>query len=236
MFKSFVLYFICLFTLQANALHVVFDLDWTLFYISNSDSVQKNSVDVVQYQGTFYRLAPGTIEVIDMLFRQGHEISIFSGGEPQRNQFLTQQVLIQLHKKNSQFRFFKQLDFRHLTMKSNLLGLRFADRWGKDLLKIDSDLTQIILIDDIAKFSLPLQQSNLMHLNQTYNDHPYFTTQVSANDSEYDPPNQVEWYKERHKLYAVMDRILALNPHQSVQSQLPNIMKKEVCRFLFIHD
>ena len=126
------------------------------------------------------------------------------------------------------------LHFQHLTLKNNLPGLRFADRWAKDLTKIDDDISQIILVDDIAKFSMPGQQSNLMHLKQSYNDFPKYSSSTTVNDSEFDPPNYVEWYKERHKLYAVLDRLLSLDPNKSVQKQLPLMMQREVCRFLFM--
>lgn len=221
-------------SLQVQARHVVFDLDWTLFYVSNYQSFQSDQSDIFIYKGTYYRLAPGAVDILHSLSQVGFEISFFSGGDEPRNQFLLEQIQKLSFMKNKKIKFHKTLHFQHLTMKSNLPGLRFADRWAKDLKKIHSDLSQIILVDDIAKFSLPDQQSNLMHLNKTYNDFPIYTSRSSMNDTEFDPPNFIEWYKERHKLYAVLDRVLSLDPNKTVQEQLPNIMKKEICRFLFI--
>lgn len=235
--KLKIIIFLFFISFEAYSRHIVFDLDWTLFYISSQESFQIDQKDVFQYNGTYYRLAPGAIDLLNTLTELGFQISFFSGGDYQRNQYLIHQVRLLARNQNKNINIYKTLHFHHLTSKSDLPGLRFTQRWSKDLKKIHSDLSQIILVDDIAQFSMPEQQSNLMHLDRTYNDFPNYTSRASTNDPEFDPPNLIEWYKERNKLYAVLDRLLALDSKRSVQDQLPQLMKREVCRFIFLsHD
>ncbi len=66
---------------------MVFDLDWTLLNSTTEVMVQADSKDTFAFEGKWYRIAHGTAESIIKLHNQGIEISIFSGGTAERNDF-----------------------------------------------------------------------------------------------------------------------------------------------------
>ncbi|MNK97250.1 hypothetical protein D3C87_1175710 [compost metagenome] len=178
-----------------SSFDIVFDLDWTLFY-----PVDKNGdAETVQLPEGRFRMADGVVDILIRLHRQGHRISAFSGGAAKRNQALVELVTRKIHERGvTDFAFHKVLSFEDLTPRSGVgEDSRFADRWMKDLTKVNPDLSRVILVDDMVKFAPPGQEMNIYWLEKTYNFHAQFDPEQKQS---FDPPNEAAWRIERNKI------------------------------------
>lgn len=196
--------------------HIVFDLDWTLIYPTTPDKAELDPKDIIRFENHIYRITPHAVEILTRLQQEGYKISLFSGGSHERNEYVAQQLRAQAKKLGINLDFFKILSFNDLTLKTapNGAPLRFSDKYAKDLSKINPDTSQVLLVDDISKFSIGEQRNSLLHLFPTYNDSPLPPSQMarrqlktSAAEAGYEAPNDIEWHKERNKLLWVYDLI-----------------------------
>ncbi len=89
-------------------------------------------------------------------------------------------------------------------------GARFPERFKKDLLKLipDIDLSNAVLIDDVANFLIAGQEGNLLWLQQTFDDVPKFERLNQYEKLEYVPPTRRAWALERNKLSWALGVIL----------------------------
>lgn len=174
---------------------VVFDLDWTLFYPSKTGG-GKDSVRVGEDS---YRLADGVVQVIAQLHKDGHRVSLFSGGLEGRNRILAQFLLEKMKARGVEgFSFYKVLSAQDLRPRPGAASdARFAERFMKDLSLVNPDLKHVVLVDDMAKFSVLGQEKNMYFLGQTYT---FYENYDPAAKGPYDPPSEAEWHRERHKL------------------------------------
>lgn len=174
---------------------VVFDLDWTLFYIAKTPE----SSAAIQFGDDYYQVADHAVDVIVSLHKEGHRVSLFSGGAPDRNNFLADYLKSQIQAQGiTDFEFTKVLDLADLTPRPGVPATaKFAERYMKDLTKVNGDLSHVVLVDDMQGFSVPGQEKNLYWLGKTYSFYQTFKAQAV---SPYDPPNLEEWTRERNKI------------------------------------
>lgn len=235
--RSLLFYFFVIFSSTAGAqgpvFDLVFDLDWTLFYPT------KNRIDTetISLSEDHYRLADGVPEVLIHLHRQGHRISIFSGGIAGRNQALVDMILEKIRQKGiSDFSFYKILSRHDLTPRPGVSPqAKFADKWIKDLRKVNPDLRRVVHIDDSSKFTLSGQERNLYLLEKTYNFQSHFV--LNPVPDEFDPPTQDEWRKERRKIQIFADHFQQATGSFAGQDPLLELQglrqKRPLCQRVF---
>lgn len=200
---------------RSAPIHVVFDLDWTLLNSTTEVMAQADPHGVIEFQGKLYRLPHGTIESLIRLHRAGADISLFSGGEVERNNFAAQYIaaqvndgLIQLGVR-SVFKFAKVLSLPDLLVTSAQPEARFAEKFKKELSRF-FDVSKTLLVDDIKEFIVSGQEKNMVWLGPTYNDRPRFEL-VNLEDvaqKKYSAPDYSEWSRDRLKIVVATDNIL----------------------------
>jgi hypothetical protein len=195
---------------------VVYDLDWTLFY--PVDSVV-DSETISLPEGNF-RLADGSAEALLRQHRAGHRISIDSGGLKSRNEALAAFAVEKVRAQGgSDFSFYKILNFEDLTPREGApANAKFADRWIKDLRKVNPDLRRVIHVDDTPKFTHPGQEVNFYWLEKTYNFFPQFPSAHGAD--EFDPPSEMEWRQERQKIQTFLKHFEMMTAQKSATEPL----------------
>jgi hypothetical protein len=174
---------------------LAFDLDWTLFY-----PVEKNGdAHAVQLPEGSFRMADGVPQVLLNLHRQGHRISLFSGGTAERNNGLAKVLIQKIRERGgADFSFYKILNFDDLSPRPNeAQDARFADLWMKDISKVNPDIRYVLLVDDMAKFAVPGQEKNIYWLNKTFNFYAQYDPSAKG---EFDPPSEAAFRQERNKI------------------------------------
>lgn len=174
---------------------VVFDLDWTLFYPLKAAVTAQS----VQAGDEYYQPADQAVETLIQLHQDGHRVSLFSGGQKERNSALAQYLVAQIHARGVRdFSFYKVLNFDDLSVRPGAPeNARFRERYMKDLIKINSDLSRTILVEDMREFSVPGQEKNLYWLGKTYQ---YMSEFKGPSLDPYSPPTHEEWQRERNKI------------------------------------
>lgn len=205
-------------------LSVVFDLDWTLLNSTTEAMVQVDSTDTFSFDGKWYRIAHGTAESLKRLHDQGIEISLFSGGTSDRNDFAAKIIEEKIHQLGAKnFKFKHVLDLQDLVVASRDPKAKFTDRYKKELSRF-FDINRTLIVDDLVGFSVKGQEKNLVWLGKTYNDRPRFDLQnIEAESSKsYSAPNLQEWKRDRNKIPTAVTNILkAKNLMQQRSVTLP---------------
>lgn len=191
-------------------LNVVFDLDWTLLNSTTEAMVQADSKDTFAFEGKWYRIAHGTAESIIKLHQQGFEISIYSGGTADRNDFAAELIIKQIHALGvSDFKFKQVLDLSDLLVVSEDPNARFSDRYKKELSRF-FDITRTLIVDDMMTFAVKGQEKNMVWLGKTYLDRPRFDL-LSLEDpagKSYSAPNLEEWIRDYNKIKIAVENII----------------------------
>ncbi len=221
--RTMLLLFTLLFNVHAMAqeavMDIVFDLDWTLLYPLKDKPNSKFS-RVIEASDELYRIADGTEDILLRLHEMPNvRISFYSGGNTPRNI----EALKKIQLANGQNAFdiaYKILNVSDLAPISNDESLPFTQRFKKDLTRINSDISRVILVDDSKNFVLPEQYRHQLWLGKTYNYYESFNEVPGIKDN-YDPPNLKEWMRERNKLYSVYEAILEVY----VKKELPNAIE-----------
>lgn len=140
----------------SEPVHIVFDLDWTIFYsIDPNDPLQMDD-KVIQVQGKHYRATDYTEQMLGYLVRNHPDvkISFFSGGERDRNLQLLESLKIDETRTALDIatHVFHRED---LTIISLDKSMPFEMRNKKEIEKLipDFDPDQVILIDDKPGFA-----------------------------------------------------------------------------------
>jgi hydroxymethylpyrimidine pyrophosphatase-like HAD family hydrolase len=191
-------------------LGVVFDLDWTLLNSTTEAMVQADPAGTFSFEGKWYRIAYGTAQAIKKLHDQGIDISIFSGGSSERNEFAAKIIEKQIQDLGvSDFKFNQILDLHDLLVVSQDPNARFADRYKKELSRY-FDVKRTLIVDDMTGFSVSGQEKNLVWLGKTYNDRPRFELQdiEAAESKSYSAPDYNEWRRDRNKIITAVSDIL----------------------------
>lgn len=206
-------------------LNVVFDLDWTLLNSTTEAMVQAEPTGTFTFEGKWYRIVHGTAESIKKLHEQGIEVSLFSGGSSERNEFAAKIIQQQVNDLlgSSEFQFKQILDLHDLLVVSNDPNARFAEKYKKELSRF-FDIERTLIVDDMTAFSVNGQEKNLVWLGKTYNDRPRFELQSSesAESKDYSAPDFSEWQRDYHKIItAVTDILRAKSIMQKHNISLP---------------
>lgn len=198
---------------------VVFDLDWTLLYPLKENPNGKFS-KVIEASDELYRIADGAEDVLLRLYEMPNvRISFYSGGNTARN--IEALKKIQLANGQSAFDIaYKVLNVSDLAAISYDESLPFTQRFKKDLSRINSDISRVILIDDSKNFALAEQSRHQLWLGKTYNYYEKFDDIPLVKDG-YDPPNLKEWMRERNKIYSAYEAVLEVYANK----ELPNAIE-----------
>ena len=189
---------------------MVFDLDWTLLNSTTEAMVQADSRDTFTFEGKWYRIAHGTAESIIKLHNQGIEVSIFSGGTAERNDFAARLIEKQIHELGvTDFKFQQVLDLSDLLVVSSDPNAKFSDRYKKELSRF-FDITRTLIVDDMMTFAVKGQEKNMVWLGKTYLDRPRFEWQkLEASEGKaYSAPDFSEWSRDYNKIPLAVDNIL----------------------------
>ncbi|MBS1963751.1 MAG: hypothetical protein JST04_16190 [Bdellovibrionales bacterium] len=219
--------------------HLVFDLDWTLF------SIIPEGADLAAYagdarfftvEGKNYRLSNGVAEAINRLLdfnrRVGYEyvkISFFSGGTRSRNEALLKKIVFDPDTGRTAFDAAeKVLSFEDLKdLFPDLTADRhvsFTDRYRKNLVSYFKDLERTVAVDDVEKFFVGDQSKSLLWIGETYQDFPTFADAVVAKSlappgTKYLPPDFAAWAADQNRIliaaleleYALDSEVAAAN-------------------------
>lgn len=193
------------FTLMAHSrpiVDIVFDIDWTLFYPTSSQTAEMRPENCILVNGTYYRMTDHAPQVLAALAANQYRISFFSGGDMQRNSDLVAFLIKRtIEVTGVELRPHRILNQSDLTEMENPVSDKFGDRYTKDLRKVNSDIRKVVVIDDIEKFFTGEHKSQLVHLSPTFNDLPEFhSDRPASSDSKYVPSNYRTWKQEREKL------------------------------------
>lgn len=192
-------------------LQVVFDVDWTLLNSTTEAMIQADPHGTFTFEGKSYRIVHGVAESIVKLHLQGFDVSLFSGGSSERNDFAAALIKKQVNEllEKRDFKFQLILDLQDLLVVSNDPNARFADKYKKELSRF-FDLQKTLIVDDMMGFTVKGQEKNLVWLGKTYNDRPRFDLQnIEAPESKsYSAPDLAEWNRDRNKIISAVNEIL----------------------------
>ncbi|MFZ4712456.1 MAG: hypothetical protein ACOYL6_01975 [Bacteriovoracaceae bacterium] len=191
---------------QERFLDVVFDLDWTLLYPIKDPSKVKPE-KLIEADGGYYRVADWTEEVLTQLSeRPDVRISFYSGGSIIRN--IEALKKIKLASGKSAFDIaFKILNNADLFTVSDDQSLPFNQRFKKDLTRINSNISLVILVDDSKNFTMPGQEAHQLWLGKTYNFYE-IAEDLPLERGAYDPKTISEWRRERNKMLSIYESIM----------------------------
>lgn len=200
---------------------VVFDIDWTIAYKTSAGQAAKDPNGVFEFENEYYRISPGTVEALRKLHStSGVRVSFNSGGTPERNEAFLKFVYSQVNADPDKpayapYMILDKHDLEDMVAQGKALPTDpFAIRFKKSLLKINSDLKRIILIDDIKNFLLKGQEGNMLWTGGTFEDLLNFSeaqekmSQASEKDRKYFPQTEKEYSKERYKIPILVDLVL----------------------------
>lgn len=215
---------------------MVFDLDWTLLYPLDENTVA-NPLKTVLFQGERYRVSDHTSEVLAQLFRKKDiRVSFYSGGSADRNAAVLKQIFISENMTAYDLAY-KVLNKEDLIKVSDDPSLSFTQRLKKDLTKIQPDLNRVVLFDDSANYTLEEQKKNQLWLGKTYTFYEH-KSDIPIHRTEYDPPTISEWRRERNKvlsIYEAIEQVYENRSHKNPASFLPKELPKAtaMCDLLF---
>lgn len=212
---SFLLFFVFQLTWAASPppIDIVSDIDWTLVSIVSEEMA--DTPNVFKIENEYYRLSDWGEQFFEALAKEPFvRLSFYSGGSKARNEELLKKIKLPQLNKTLYDIAYKILNYEDLIKISEDKNLSFSDRFKKDLRLINSDLSQVVLIDDNAGFAMPGQEKNMIWLGKTYNYYENF--QDIKTVDEYTPPNLSEWFRDRNKLVGAYEKI-----HERFQLKTP---------------
>lgn len=199
---------------------IVFDLDWTLVS-ENINTSQKLFIDNrVTVKGIEYRINDWALEMItELSTRQNVRISFYSGGKIERNKELLSKLKLMDNTNRSFLDIaYKVKSFSDLykVPESQILGDMFADKFKKNLLEINEDLSNLIIIDDNYKFAIDeIQKKNMFWLGPSYIHYESYkhtpTELIDDSIKKFVPKSASEWFVGRNKLlfiWGILDKAL----------------------------
>lgn len=200
---------------------IVFDIDQTIatmiHNVSHGDLLrdptnpQKGVISIrwreagVTHQES-YRIYEGVSDLLSDLKEQQRSgkvrVSFFSGGQKERNEALLKQIKLSdgtsaLDLVTASDGSVRSFDRSHMTPTGLGENARIRERFKKDLTLINSNLDNIVLVDDIQNFVPDHQKRNVLWLGENF---PY-------PERVYSPvtPDKLTLKRERNKIYWVSD-------------------------------
>lgn len=202
---------LCLFTLAScshgvrspaaihSYIHVVLDIDWTISSEVDPSFVGKRTILVDEKK---YFIHDGLEEFIEnLLSKNDIQISFFSGGSKKRNLALLSQIKISDGRTLADIAF-KVLGKEDLSVVPDALPSdKFSLRFKKDLSKISSDFSNLVMIDDTQHFVLNSEQEELVLFTGKTFQHFENFSDAKMLSGEYVPKTLEEWSFARKKLF-----------------------------------
>ncbi|RZA07795.1 MAG: hypothetical protein EOP11_06725 [Proteobacteria bacterium] len=204
MLRAFFIAVLLLFSTEpvraAAPLHLVFDIDWTLVYPLPSKPPFPDAL-TVEVEGKWYRFADDAAEVVaEAASSPDYRLSFFSGGTMSRNRELLKRLMLP-DGRSALDASVQVLGFDDLSPGDTRPGARFSERWKKDLTKIEPNLNNVVLFEDIPHFHTTEQKANLLWIGPTYDYAPSFEAGVLAGgEKKFTPPHHAAWRREKSKL------------------------------------
>ena len=203
--------------------NLIYDLDYTLV-----QEVDKNTPKSfkLNFDGKYYKVNNWALEGIEVFKAHGVSIHFFSGGQKERNIELLEKI------KLSNGLSLKEIA-NNIWSKSDLDPAsttgRFGERYKKNLLKLNLNLSKSLLIDDYFNFVPKNQIDNLLWIGKTYY---YFDTYAEAQHAlrlgkfkaEYIPQSYDEWFIAKNKFKFVNELILdaVIKSPMEIKSHIQN--------------
>lgn len=178
--------------------HVVFDIDWT---ITSEVKPEFKGKRIIEVEGKKYFVHDGIEEFAEELLKKKEmNISFFSGGSRSRNHSLLRQI------KLSDGRTLEDVAYRILnnedltSVEGALPTDRFSVRYKKDLRKVSSDLSNLVMLDDTEHFVLnQKQEEHVLVIGKTFQHFENFSDAKLAT-GDYIPHSVGEWSLAQKKL------------------------------------
>ncbi|OFZ26961.1 MAG: hypothetical protein A2381_20260 [Bdellovibrionales bacterium RIFOXYB1_FULL_37_110] len=199
---------------EDEIIDIVFDLDWTLVCeLEDGSHAHGNILDISRKK---YRIANWAEEMLVLLAsRPNVRLSFYSGGDQIRNLEILKEIILP-EKNISVFDLaYKILSKDDMDEVSQEKTLRFSQRYKKNAAKINSNLNNVIIIDDVSDFTLASQKQNLLWLGPTFNHYDSYELVKKARKldptNKYIPKNQAQWKLNQDRLlviYGILDEAL----------------------------
>lgn len=197
----------------SEEIHIVFDLDWTIF--SNApDTRPVNLTRVYWSEGKAYRLQDYVEEVMQALSKNPRvKISFMSGGVHERNVTLLKQVKLPDGRSlyDLAYRVLAFDDLTDLYPEVPQVQMKFTEKYKKNIEKISKDINQVIIVEDVKDFVLPHQRNSVLHLGNTYEVFESYAEakalHATTPDRPYVPASLRDWRRDRFRIlgaYEVM--------------------------------
>lgn len=176
--------------------HMVLDIDWT---ITSEVANGYKGKRIIQVEDKSYFIHDGLEEFVENLLKKDFKVSFFSGGSLKRNKELLTKIKLRDGKSLADIAY-KILSKEDLTINPNAVeGDKFSVRFKKDITKVSTDLSNLVMIDDTLNFVLPDQTEHVIHTGKTFNHFENFE-ETKALSGEYIPKSIGEWSFARKKL------------------------------------
>lgn len=177
--------------------HVVYDIDWSITSEVKPEFVGKRIIEV---EGKRYFVHEGLEDFVEDLLQKGIHVSFYSGGGRSRNHILLEKI------KLSDGRSLKDIAYKILS-KEDLIAIdgvsadaRFSQRFKKDLTKVSSDLSNLVMLDDTPHFVLnQKQEEHVLVLGKSFLHFEKFSDAKLAS-GDYVPRTYGEWSLNKEKL------------------------------------
>ncbi|MBC7538905.1 MAG: hypothetical protein H7281_08790 [Bacteriovorax sp.] len=178
--------------------HVVFDIDWTITSEVNPEFI---GTRIIEVEGKKYFVHDAIEQFVEeLLQKKGMTISFFSGGSSSRNHSLLRQIKLSDGRSLEDIAY-KILNREDLTIvESALPSNKFSLRFKKDLKKITTDLSNLVMIEDTLHFVLNQnQEEHVLFIGKTFQHFEKFSD-AKHSTGEYIPRSEGEWSLARKKL------------------------------------
>ncbi len=157
---------------------VVFDIDLTIVamvkdgpggdLLADPADPHRGIVNI-GYQNERYRVFEGVRELMEKLKKDPRvRVSFFSGGQEARNEALLKKIRLNDGSSLWDLSQGRVLGRSSLTPTGLVVPARIRDRFKKDLTKINPDLADVIIIDDIKEFVPETQRANLLWIGEDF--------------------------------------------------------------------
>lgn len=224
---------------EVKKIDIVFDLDYTI--ISKVEESYRGKKNVIAVGDELYRVHDWTQELMTVLHQNPrYRISFFSGGPEERNLAVLKQIKILDGSKKSledvAHKLLHRADLLDIEPPASILNPSPADRWKKDLKKINLDLNQIIMFEDDARHALnKKQRQNILWMGMSYlhfdTSEEVTLAQKLKPTNQFVPPGHGEWMLQRNKLalsYGILqDSVEEFDKGGGV---LPHIVQKRLAK------
>lgn len=220
-----------------SKIDIVFDLDYTL--ISLVDESYRGKKNVIAVGDELYRVHDWARELVTSLHQNPrYRVSFFSGGPEARNLSVLNQIKLLDGSKKSFAQVAHKLlhrdDLLNIDPPASIVNPSPADRWKKDLRKINKNLDQVIIFEDDARHALnPRQRRSNLWMGMSYlhfdTKKQLLNAQENMELQKFVPPSINEWQLQRNKLalsFGILEE--AVDELDSKGGRLPVIVQKKL--------